>query len=604
VISGLVVVLAFLAASAIWAAATTRAAGRDATSAGALADAYEDASTAIAAEDLWATEYLLLLSSEAKHLNRGEIRRSHAGAARSVVRVLGVIGRSGDAADRALVHQLLIEQRRYVGSTHRLFARIDADETDEALQIETLEIDPLHASVNANIQRATEPHRVAAAKALDALDSAAQLVLLSTLVALLLIVLLTGVLVRMRRRAGERLRTERDFLSAVLYSIEDGIIACDETGRLTVLNRASRRLLGALADEKVDTAIAQLSVYRQDGTLIEAEGWPLTRALRGETISRLDVAVVAAGEPARDMVISGQPIIDNDGRKLGAVIAVHDVTEQNRTQKALRESEDQRRQTQRIEAVGQLASGVAHDFNNVLTVITGYADLLRMDLEAQGQSTAEVDEIASAAARATELTRQLLAFSRQQVLHPQVLDLNDIVSDIGRLLGRLIGDDIDLVVRPGADLWPIEADRSQLDQVLMNLVVNARHAMPEGGTIWVETSNVDLDESFQAANADASTGPHVRLAVRDEGCGMDAETLARIFEPFYTTRGDGEGTGLGLATVYGVVTQSGGCITAASELCRGTEFQIHLPRAEAAIDALSFGGAAEAVPGFAHATEA
>jgi PAS domain S-box-containing protein len=575
---------------------TTSDAGRDATSAGVLSEAYEDANSAIAAEDFWATEYLLLLGPEAKHLSPAEVRRNHAGAARSLVRALDIVRRTGTAADRAFVRRLLIEQRRYLGATHRLFARIDAKDAAGALQIEVDEINSLYASIEASVKRATGPHRAAAARGLTTLDSVAQLVLLSTLVGLLLISVLAGALIRLRRRADRRLHSERDFLSAVLYSIEDGIVACDATGTPTVFNRAARELLGQQDEEADAEALTQFRISRPDGTLIEPEDWPLARALRGETISHLEVAVAPGNAPAREQIVSGQPLVDSDGRRIGAVLALHDITEHNRVQAALRKSEEQLRQTQKIEAVGQLAGGIAHDFNNLLTVITGYADLLRMNLETQGGSTADVDEIANAAARATELTRQLLAFSRQQVLDAQVLNLNDIVSDIGSLLGRLIGDNIDLVVHPAADLWRIEADRSQIDQVLMNLVVNARDAMPGGGKISVETSNVHLDESFRTADGGASTGPHVKLVVRDEGCGMDTDTLARVFEPFFTTKGEGEGTGLGLATVYGIVAQSGGSITAESEPGQGTQFQIFLPRVDAALDIRSADVPAGAVP--------
>ncbi|MBI4499847.1 MAG: PAS domain S-box protein [Gemmatimonadetes bacterium] len=243
-----------------------------------------------------------------------------------------------------------------------------------------------------------------------------------------------------------------------------------------------------------------------------------------------------------------------------------------------RRMEDQLRQAQKMEAIGQLAGGVAHDFNNLLTAMLGSAEMLLAGLGPADPRLEDASDIKQAASRAAALTRQLLAFGRRQVLKPQVLDLNRVVSDMQRLLRRLIPEDIELVTRRAEDLWLVLMDRSQLEQVLVNLVVNARDAMPDGGVIMIETGNLDLDASFATRNPGAAAGPHVSLTVRDTGHGMDAETRAHIFEPFFTTKEVGKGTGLGLATVYGIVKQSGGYITVQSELRVGTSFQIYLPR--------------------------
>jgi signal transduction histidine kinase/CheY-like chemotaxis protein len=240
--------------------------------------------------------------------------------------------------------------------------------------------------------------------------------------------------------------------------------------------------------------------------------------------------------------------------------------------------EGQLHQAQKLEAVGRLAGGIAHDFNNLLTVITGFAELAKDDTTTSPSARASIDEIADAAQRASGLTRQVLAFSRQQVVEPMALDLNAIVADIERMLHRLIGEDITLVFRPGAQLWPVLADRGQLEQVLVNLAVNARDAMPQGGHLTLETANVELDDAFTRAHAGTRPGPHVRLTVADTGVGMDAETRARIFEPFFTTKAKEKGTGLGLATVYGVVAQASGHVWVESEPGRGTTFTIYLPR--------------------------
>ena len=251
-----------------------------------------------------------------------------------------------------------------------------------------------------------------------------------------------------------------------------------------------------------------------------------------------------------------------------------------RTNEALRVSESQLRQSQKLEAVGQLAGGVAHDFNNLLTAIMGYGQLLSNRSEVGDAARRDVDEILRAADRAATLTRQLLAFSRQQVLEPRVLSLNSTITDMEKMLRRLIGEDMDLVTAPARDLGRVKVDPGQIEQVLMNLVVNARDAMPQGGKLTIETTNIDLDDSYAGSRPDVRPGPYVMLAVSDTGCGMTPETAAHVFEPFFTTKELGKGTGLGLSTVHGIVKQSGGHIELYSELGQGTTFKVYLPRVE------------------------
>ena len=268
-----------------------------------------------------------------------------------------------------------------------------------------------------------------------------------------------------------------------------------------------------------------------------------------------------------------EPLRDSDGQVSGAICMSLDITDR-------KQLEEQLRQAQKMEAVGRLAGGIAHDFNNLLMVIQGYSDLLVERLPGGDPLRRNAEQIQMASQRASSLTRQLLAFSRKQMLAPKILNVQSVVAEMEKILRRLIGEDIQLETSSAPDLGLVRADRSQVEQVILNLAVNARDAMPQGGRLTIETANVVLDSSYSHPPAVLSPGRYVMLAVTDNGCGMDAETQAHVFEPFFTTKEKGKGTGLGLATVYGVVKQSGGYVWVYSEPGRGTSFKIYLPRIE------------------------
>jgi hypothetical protein len=378
-----------------------------------------------------------------------------------------------------------------------------------------------------------------------------------------------------RDRAQEGLREAEEKYRGIFENALEGIYQMSRDGTLLTANPMMAHIFGYGSSTELIAASHHhgrelyLQPERRDEFLRILKQHGLVRDFESQ-VRKKDGAIIWVLESARTLGRGSRGDVDFEG-------VIMDVSERKILEAQLVRS-------QKIEAVGQLAAGVAHDFNNLLGVITGYAELLRKELGRDDLRLMRVEHIQRAAARAADLTRQLLAFSRQQVLQPSVLDLNTVVGSVEGMLRRLISENVQIVTVFGSNLGHVKVDPGQVEQIIINLAVNARDAMPRGGKLIIETDNVDLDESYVRSHPGAREGPHVLLAVSDTGTGMDAKTLSHVFEPFFTTKELGKGTGLGLATVYGIVKQSGGYIQAYSEPGRGTTFKVYLPRVQQEAD--------------------
>ena len=377
------------------------------------------------------------------------------------------------------------------------------------------------------------------------------------------------------RDITERRKREQELvrLAAAVEQTADSILITDVDGNIQYVNPAFERITGYSEAEALGRN-ARLLRSDKNSSQVYEDLW--------RTIKRGDIWVGQLTNRRKDGTYFDQhvtisPVRDDSGKVVNYVAVKQDRTAQLQVERQLQQS-------QRLEAIGQLAGGVAHDFNNLLTAILGYSELSLRRLKPDDRIAHHVNEIRKAAERAAALTRQLLAFSRKQILEPRILNLNSVVSDLNQMLRRLIGEDIDLVTRFDEDLKSVKADPTKMEQVIMNLIINARDAMPRGGKLIIETHNATMSPGYNVHRQALAAGEYVVLAVTDTGVGMNAETQTHIFEPFFTTKECGKGTGLGLSMVYGIVKQSEGYIRVRSELGEGTTFEVYLPSVEAVAD--------------------
>jgi two-component system cell cycle sensor histidine kinase/response regulator CckA len=377
-----------------------------------------------------------------------------------------------------------------------------------------------------------------------------------------------------RKQAEEEVRRSQQKLSIHFEHTPLAVVEWDMEFRVAAWNPSAERIFGYSREEAIGQHASFIvpSQFREHVAKVWQE---LVRQRAGVRSTNDNIT-----KEGRTISCEwyNTPLVDESGQMLGAASLAQDVTERVALEERLRQS-------QKMEAVGRLAGGVAHDFNNLLTVILGYSQILADGVPSGSRLSESTAQIKSAADRAAGITRQLLAFSRKAVLSPRVINLNDIMLNLDSLLRRLIGEDIEVMTVPSNDLGSVKADPGQIEQVIMNLALNARDAMPRGGKLTLETANVLLEESYARRHQPAEPGRYVMLAVSDTGHGMSPETQGRIFEPFYTTKEVGKGTGLGLSMVYGIVKQSGGYIWVYSEPDQGTTFKIYLPRVDEPADA-------------------
>ena len=375
-----------------------------------------------------------------------------------------------------------------------------------------------------------------------------------------------------QRQIENKLQHTTHTLQILLKASPLAILYLDRAGTLEYWNRAAEELFGWRTAEVIGRKLPVIPPDRQSEFEVV-----LTRLRAGEQIEPFDTVRRRKDGSLVEVTINTAPMLDDDGDLIGTMAIIEDITAQKGLAAENERLTEQFHQSQKLEAIGQLAGGIAHDLNNLLIPIIGYTDLGLMKIPPDHDLYPDLESIKQAGERAAGLTRQILAFSRRQVLTMKALNLNEVISDFQKMLERLISEDIVLTTESAPDIAWVEGDQGQLEQVLLNLVVNARDAMPGGGHLTIKTANVNLDDSFVAAHPGAETGPYVLVSVSDTGHGMDTDTQRHIFEPFFTTKEKGRGSGLGLATVFGIVKQHKGNIWVNSEPGRGTTFEVYLP---------------------------
>jgi len=385
-----------------------------------------------------------------------------------------------------------------------------------------------------------------------------------------------------RKKMEEAFRKSEEKFKDLFDYAPVGYHELDKEGRIINVNRRELEMLGYTYEEMMGQ-YAWKFVVEEETSHQSVLGKLAGVILPSKTLERIFRRKDGTTLP---VLIEDQPIRDSEGKIIGMRSTQQDISERKKVEQEVASLQEQLRQSQKMEAIGILSGGIAHDFNNILTVISGNVQLSMMDLQEGDPLKASLEEIKKASDRAADLTRQLLAFSRKQILEMKVLDLNLVLQRLDKMLRRIIGEDIELEVIGAEPLGMVRADPGQIEQVILNLSVNARDAMPEGGKLTIETANVELDEAYARKHIAVNPGPYVMLAISDTGTGIPPEIKERIFEPFFTTKEIGKGTGLGLSTVYGIVRQSGGNIWVYSEPKKGTSFKIYLPRVDEPLDEL------------------
>lgn len=378
-----------------------------------------------------------------------------------------------------------------------------------------------------------------------------------------------------RKRTEAALRELNQFNKEIIDSAQEGIIVYDRDMRYLLWNPFMERLTGASAQDVIRQHPLTVFPFLKDVGVIDR----IERALAGETPGAIDYPYPSDNQDRSGWVSDqSSPLRNAKGDIIGVIAIVTDITQRKRAEVEQKELQTQLIQAHKMESVGRLAGGVAHDFNNMLTIILGQTEMSLLQMDADQPLAERLREIHDAAKRSASLTRQLLTFARKETISPRVLDLNKTFEGMLSMLRRLIGEDIDLTWFPAAALWPVKMDASQIDQVLANLCVNARDAIGGIGKVTIETRNVTVDADYCRIHTGVVPGDYVLIVVSDDGCGMDEETCKNLFEPFFTTKGLGQGTGLGMSTVYGIVKQNNGFVNVYSELGKGTSVKIYLPR--------------------------